>query len=181
MGLQDLGQILSVPGRLAYNCTQAGLAQPYPHGGTALGWITDFHAEEVELGAPQRAEELGFAVGWTRGYVSYGVGFTLKQWDPDVLRLFYNVTNAGVNGNSPIISESTPGIVAPILPVIFSPYDLLNPGVIVYAPVPFMGPALRKIGWQIQRPLEIPILFMATYSATNRLIRYGRLDTLTLP
>lgn len=180
MSLHDLTQILNVPGQLAYNPTQAGLAQPYPHGGTELGWVRDFHVEELELGAPQRAEELGFAVGWSRGYLSYGIGFVLQQYDPDALSLYYKTTNFSQNNRLGALSitENTPGDVTQLLPLVFSPYDLSLPGVIVYAPVPYLGPALRKIGWQINRPLEVPMLFMGTTNANGKVIRWGRLENL---
>lgn len=168
MAAEDLSLCLSVPGKLAYNPTQGGLLAAYPHSGTALGKIRDFTVEEDAVEVPIVAEEWGSVVGATRGETVYRVSFVLEQWDPDALALIYRTTTSSAGGyqGAKTITNNLPGVLTPASPLVFSPDDKRNPGLVFYSPIFYTGPVARRLAFDLSRRLEIPVWFWAGRHAT---------------
>lgn len=183
MAGDDPALALSVPGRLTLGPTQDGIYPgAFPHGGTPLGIVGEVHVERTEQMTPIFAEEFGQIVGAVRGFETWVLGFTLQQYDPDALALIYRTTTTSRNGFSGArtVRESLPGVVAPSAPVLFSPDDSANPGVLLYAPIPQVGPATQRLDLSLVKGLEIGVILLATRDPAGRVIAIDRLEHLSL-
>lgn len=182
MASANLQDCFRVPGRLAIGPSQAGLLQAFPHGGTEVGRISEAFVAETEEITPILSEARGKIVGAVRGSVTYVVGFTLLQWDPDGYGLVFRTTTTSAGGYQGVktIEGSTPGNVSATSKLIFSPDDPRHPAVLIYAPIPYLGNATRRLEFSLKKDLEVALIFLAAEDSNGNDIAIDRLEHLSL-
>lgn len=182
MAAEDLSLVLSAPGRLCYNPTQAGLLQAFPHGGTALGLVSDVAVERDEVLEPVVAWEFGQEINsGFRSLERWALAFVLRQWDPDTLGLLFRTTTTSAGGYSgaKTLKASTIGQVGALSPILFSPLDVKHPAVLIYAPMPARK-ATQILALSLDRRLEVAAVFRATRGTVGEPIAIDRLEHLSL-
>lgn len=182
MATEDLAQVFRVPVRLAYAPTQAGLLAAFPHGGTALGAITDVVLSQVLAERIVTAWELGRAVGMLRGLELWRLACALEQDDPDAIALLFTTASASAGySGARTIQATSPGYVAAtaLSPIVVSPLDPRHRGAILHAPIAEVGPP-RRLELAHGRRCEIAMQFLCGVDAAGKAISIDRLEHITL-
>lgn len=175
MSVQDA---LRVPGRLCVGPTQNGLLGAFPHGGTEVGRVSEVVVTETAEETPIPGEARGKVAGLLRGISTVLVAAVLLERNPTGYGLVYRTTTT--SGGAKTIRSSAPGLVTATSPILFSPDDPAHPGVLVYAPLPYVGPAGRRLEFLLRRGLEFPLLFLVGEDANGNDLAIDLLEHLSL-
>lgn len=179
MSVQD---VLRVSGRLCVGPTQNGLLGAFPHGGTEVGRVSEVVVTETAEETPILGEARGKVAGLLRGISTVLVAAVLLERNPTGYGLVYRTTTTSGGGFSgaKTIRGSAPGLVTATSPILFSPDDPAHPGVLVYAPLPYVGPAGRRLEFLLRRGLEFPLLFLVGEDANGNDLAIDLLEHLSL-
>jgi hypothetical protein len=113
------------------------------------------------------------------------LGFTLEQWDEDLIPLAFPRVNAGpspsgVAGMLRVEGGAAPGIVPAIEPLLFCPFDRNGLYVLIPRPVVLVD-ATRRLACSLQEDAVVPLLVVATAPANRVPYQVDKLEHLVLP
>lgn len=180
MGVSDVRRVLRVNGQLCWNPTSLSSGS-FPWGGVGLGVATG--KEHEVRGAPHivRGEEFGGspidAIYPGKTHVFAAI---LRAWDTDAIAAsFLDRADGAVTGKEVIKSRATTvntraGTMMSTLAGIlyFSPDSDSDPGVIFYNALP-MKPDTSKTAYHLAEQWGLPMLWIATPDATDRMVNVG--------
>lgn len=183
MSAADVSRVRSVPGRLCYSPSLAGLSGAFAHEGTEIGHVVEVHVRQLEELTPVVSEARGQLVAAVRGASRYILGFRLIQWDIQMLRRLFRVTEvnipavSGTAGSVPALRSSYPGLISPGTPILFSPDDADHPAILIYSPIPDVS-AGRRLDFAIDKGLDVDVALLAAADSNGNDIAIGRLNEL---
>lgn len=187
MSAYDPAACLTVPGRLCLGPTQPGLLQAYPHGGTAVGFVSRARLVRREEVVLLRSETTGKTAAAVVGYTDFRLAFALIQYDTTVLdRLYaYTTTSAGGFSGANTLREPSigatlePGARSAGVPLLFSPDNPAFPAVLIYAPIFLNGPE-KEIDLVLDKPREEGVEVLCVEDASGHVIATDLLGNLSL-
>ena len=186
MAATNLARVLRNPGRLVLKPTQLGTtAARYPYGGKPLGLVREV---AFDWGLAYRrtvSHDLRQVAEVRRIGEAPVLGFTLEQWDEDLIPLAFprvttNNSPSGVAGMLRIEGGSAPGIVPAIEPLLFCPYDRNGLFVLLPRPVVLVD-ATRRLACSLLEDAVVPFLVLATPPPNRQPYQVDKLEHLTLP
>lgn len=192
MADHDLDDVLRVGGRLCINPTDK--TQDFPHGGTALGVISDVVWKPIFKTEASLAADDKFA-GSAQEHYFLGedgiLGVELRQWHNDVINTIFPNTTLGTSGLR-IIGDADhsatpfrPGrrLSGRAVKLLFSPDDQDNhPAVLFPKAVPMLEET-AELNLVVIDEYRLLVLFHALWDTSTtppRLYRWGKLGDLTL-
>lgn len=185
--IQDLVNVLRVPGRLCMNPTS--LSGSYPWGGTALGVNREISVSPMARYAPIEAEEFGQEI-IDQVYLGeqWMLGFILQSYDRDAVTAFFRNSVLAGQGSSqkPAIRFPHAGVRAGTLlsgtakKLLFSPDDTDNHPMVYFPRALPMVKETAALNMMLNSPTEIALVVAAIRDTTNRAAIVERKATLTL-
>ena len=179
--IQDLRH---VPGRLCFKAAgqTLDLTTAFPHGGTALGFVSQLAFRPSIVQAPVPYETLGGESGaFVQLKSTAGLSLLLRQWDREALKLLFPDTITESDGSVTLqgpgstrsgdLADSN-GVV-----LVFSPEDPRNDGLLLYNAVPQLLET-TELRMNLSTPLETAAAFAAMRNSAANAWKMNRLDIL---
>jgi len=177
MTTPDIRLALQVPGQLCH--TPTSLTAAFPHGGTALGEVSQVVVSPNYTVAYITYETYGTEVTEVvHTGESWVIGFSLRTWDEDALnKVFVNTAAGATSGHRVVHGAGTnPAgytLSSKSLILCFSPDNAdQHPMVMFYKAVPLVD-ASARLAMRRGTNLEFPIMFRALRDSSNRQVRMG--------
>jgi len=160
MSAQDKQRLFNVPGRFCKGPTD--LTLPYPHGGTALGYMSAVSYKPVVTYDFIVAEEKGEGVAEIIATEGMGsLSFTLRQWDKDTIAEVFPATTTNALGTEERIDfpgSYQEALAAAGIVLLFSPLDSRQPGILMSRAVPALE-ATVALNFNLSNELSIGCIF----------------------
>lgn len=178
MADRKLEDALRQPGRFALAPTD--LTVGYPHGGTKVGYTRETYIGYFRVNIPIPAEEWGATAEVLQAGEQPRIVSILRQADPDVLALFFNVAVGGTSGRN-IYSPKRAGYLITSSVLVFSPDDTSSDGVLFRRALPQLEQA-GKIALALNLDVEWPIVFDCGWTdSSTKPYEVGPLKDIVLP
>ena len=184
MGLADPGNVIRLGGRLCSGPTD--LAAAFPHGGTALGMVSEAVFRPNLKRAQITAEEFGdepIEVIVTSETVV--LGCLLRGVDADAWNTIWEDTTAGSSSGQPVVDYPGSTRVGNLasdraVKLLYSPDDLQNdPGILLYSALPILDET-AELALSISEEMVVRVVWQGIRDGSGNVYQIGRLEDLTL-
>ena len=184
MAVSDSGKVLRVGGHLCINPTN--LAIDFPHGGTALGMISEAVFQPGLKRYEVTAEEYGgepIDLVVTSETVIFGCLF--RGMDSDAWGTIWEDTRIGKSSGEKVVEY--PGTIragnlasARSVKLLYSPDDVQSdPALLLFAACPILSES-AELALAISREMVVRVVFQGIRDASGEVYQFGLLEDLTL-
>ena len=173
-----------VPGQLAVNCTDFSTA--FPHGGTALGEVTDAALVIYNPKQTITAEEHGIEpYEVIDGGMSWSLACMLREWNKDAYAQFFLNSGTGATSGNATIEHPDTNVAGYSYSdreavFAFSPYNLKShPIVVFYAGMPMLNDTSElamALGGGSSTMWGVPVVILGRRDGSERMIYCGRVS-----
>jgi hypothetical protein len=184
MASAESGKVIRLGGRLCSGPTDLSLA--FPHGGTALGMISEAIFQPNLQRAQITAEEFG---GETVDVVVMAetviLGCLLRGVDSDAWTTVWEDTTAGSSSGEPVVDypgSTRAGTLgsARAVKILYSPDDLQNdPAILLYSAIPILDET-AELALSISQEMVVRVVFQGIRDGSGNVYQIGRLEDLTV-
>tara|TARA_R110000824_G_scaffold89186_1_gene218907 strand:+ start:1385 stop:1939 length:555 start_codon:yes stop_codon:yes gene_type:complete len=184
MGVADSGKVLRVGGRLCINPTN--LATAFPHGGTALGMISEAVFQPGLKRYEVTAEEYGgepIDLVITSETVVFGC--LLRGMDSDAWSTSFEDTTTGSSSGEKVVEypgATRAGTLASARSVklLYSPDDIQNdPAILMYSACPILSET-AELALAISQEMVVRVVFQGIRDTSGNVYQIGLLEDLTV-
>jgi len=179
--LVQLDQILTVPGRLVWNPTQA-LSTAFPYGGTAFGQVVDVAIQAFETVEKLTEEEFGEAPIETVFLgEAWAIGFSLVEFDVNALAIVFPNASVGPDGGIVLRGGREVGTLGTSLEgkILFAPLDPTKRFFIMRKAIPRLLETAELIH-DLESDLTFPCIFHAHFDDSDQPFDFGFKEDLTI-